>query len=392
MNRYLIVGAIFSVLLIVVLALFQQLEVDVPEELEPEQMAVSDIEAKTNRNETEVTEKYLPISERPQQVRVAGDDPSQDEEEIERVILEELMELPENQRLQQIVEGSNRPVDFHALILDQYGNPVPDVKIDYKVTKEIMFGYDPRGGQTVSDQEGRFRIAGAGSHFATVGLEKKGYAFEFDGRANFSNRPRTVAESDPVQYSYEKPRVFPAWKAAIDEPMRKGTVGEKLILEDIYYVDLAAHADNAISKKNGPADFTVRLFRTPSELPKVGVRPKSFDWRYEIEVMGGGLIENKTEFSFLAPESGYVPKVIIQRARDDANWVNRNVSKWYLRSRNGKVHAAINMILHPSKGRFAVNFVLNPNSSRNLQYSKTADNYCLKCDPKGLYGQLEGFE
>jgi hypothetical protein len=91
-----------------------------------------------------------------------------------------------------MAEENNRSLDFYGVVVDQSGNPVPNVLVTAKVGTYVSFSEG--GGEdytTRTDRQGRFSftgIYGAGVGFL---LELKGY--EFDQR-----QPGSTRQSDYV--------------------------------------------------------------------------------------------------------------------------------------------------------------------------------------------------
>jgi hypothetical protein len=91
-----------------------------------------------------------------------------------------------------------------------------------------------------------------------------------------------------------------------------------------------------------------------------------FDWKCQLAVAGGGLVETPEEFAFQAPEGGYQTPVVIDMLATNENWRGEIRRKYYLRLPDGK-YGRIDFYLLPYNGAFTVQSAINPTGSRNLE-------------------------
>lgn len=189
----------------------------------------------------------------------------EEDSDLEEKLFAAVEGLTREERLDAMTAGSNRSVDFHGLVIDQYGEPVPGVRIIYYITQETPGGWRPAGAETRTDVSGRFNIVGSAEHFYTRKMLKEGYKFEKGGGARFATRRRDVGEAHPRQYPYDDPYVFKAWKEGEPAGVIRDSARATLLPDErIYTIDLLANQANVAFEGKGTGDFTVRLYRDES--------------------------------------------------------------------------------------------------------------------------------
>jgi len=118
-------------------------------------------------------------------------------------------------------------------------------------------------------------------------------------------------------------------------------------------------------------DFKVSL-RRPAQISA----DEKYDWSCLIEGIEGGLIESKDEQMYRAPETGYLPRYEVRMSASDPQWSDRAKRQFYLKSREGKVYARLDVEIFASyrnKAVFSVKYFVNPSGSRNLEYDPLQD-------------------
>jgi hypothetical protein len=99
---------------------------------------------------------------------------------------------------------------------------------------------------------------------------------------------------------------------------------------------------------------------------------RGYNWSCEIEGVGGGVIETQDEFMYRAPESGYLPRYDMSISASDGHWSDEAKRQFYLKSREGKVYARLEVEIlanYQDKAVFSVKYYANPSGSRNLEYA-----------------------
>jgi len=118
----------------------------------------------------------------------------------------------------------------------------------------------------------------------------------------------------------------------------------------------------------GEGDLRVILSRTPLEVQR-GRQP--YDWVATIEAVNVVLAEPDDEFMYLAPETGYRPKLEINMPASSTNWASLKSLSFYLKSRGGLCYGRVQLEFStdwPQGGTgFRIDSVVNPAGSRNLE-------------------------
>lgn len=260
----------------------------------------------------------------------------------------------------QIVEKGNKPIDFYGQVIDQYSNPVPDVKIKLEAQQWYMaspteFDSKPVYFEASTATDGKFQIHGNGTTVNLQTVQKSGYILS----------PKTVRAFRITGNSFESSTIIKMWKEfPTIEPLINGSHVFGIDSGEVYTLDLI-HGKKMAGETTG--DLRVSITR-PN-----GIKPRDkYPWSFSIEVVGGGLAEAAAddEFMYLAPESGYESKFQMELHPDDSDWKGEIDKQFFVRSRNGQVYGRIQVTVYAVynvHSAIEVNYAINPNGSRNLQ-------------------------
>jgi hypothetical protein len=270
------------------------------------------------------------------------------------------------------MEDANQPIRFYGKVIDQDGAPLPGVKVALGVrrTSEVLPGLTNDGSdrfEIVTDEGGRFQLTDAkGALLGVKALEKVGYE-----ASSQSMRYFWYYENENKKYRPDAntPEVFRMWKL----------VGaERLITADKFYgvvPDGRGYAVDVLTAKKveggNAGDFKVSIKR-PAQIDA----GSKYDWSCLIEGIGGGVVETQDEFMYRAPESGYQPRYEVKVPASDPQWSDRAKRQLYLKSRDGKVYARMDVEIlanYQNKAVFNVKYYANPTGSRNLEYDPLQD-------------------
>jgi hypothetical protein len=269
-------------------------------------------------------------------------------------------------QLQAATDAKNVSVDFWGKVVDEDGQPLSGVWIIMRVRKWF---YDSNGGpgtisskrEATTDARGNFEWTGAsGDSLELESVTKEGYRLSPKTQLGFVYGH----DADSFQPAAANPIVIRMWKL---------TPSDNLVLFRTlfgfvpdgrdYTMDLLANKKSEGEKIEG--DLLVRLTRPAKVEPR-----EKYDWLVELNGINGGLVEAADEFGYLAPESGYQPKVSIHMKASDADWTDNLTKDFFIRSRGGAVYGLLHLRIRPEyDGRGAIFFEtrLNPSGSRNLQ-------------------------
>lgn len=270
--------------------------------------------------------------------------------------------------VRQVMNQANQPVSFWGLVVDQNDEPLPGVrvKLSLKHTREVLPGatqdvfdyFD-----TVTDARGLFSLTGKkGALLSVEKMEKEGYE-----AGNVSGRPFWYAPAlENMRYlpNAQKPEVFRMWKLAGAEKLLSKNIGTRIPYDGTpIYFDLLKAQETA---RGG--DIKVTLTRTPLNIKRGRQR---YAWTATIEAVDGGVISSTDEFMYLAPEAGYEPKLVVSVSADDPAWSPQKSVSFYLKTKGkyARVRAEFATDSEKPKTGFMLGAYINPNGSRNLEYS-----------------------
>ena len=82
------------------------------------------------------------------------------------------------------------------------------------------------------------------------------------------------------------------------------------------------------------------------------------------------MVEKDDEFGYLAPKSGYEPKISFEMESTSPKALPDVAKDYYFTSRSGKVYGVVHLEIYSDyngKSAILVDSRINPNGSRNLQ-------------------------
>ncbi len=257
-------------------------------------------------------------------------------------------------------------VEFYGRIVDQYGDPVPGVKVPYSAGGYYLAS-GSGAGFVMTDAEGIFVIDDAKGHSLHIRKpEKEGYKFKFyhEGPGavrleGFGHNPSKVW----FTYTKEKPYVFKAWKVDDYPP---SLISDNTLLGvhpdgRIYTVDFSKSGREILRKGEVSGDLRISMTRTER------------DWSLQIGVLDGGVQETKDFYLNLAPETGYQASIKYTAKDEEPKQQEREISilkrRLYFTSRNGEVYGRIKMEVEPyfnTKSAISFDYAVNMASDRNL--------------------------
>ena len=274
------------------------------------------------------------------------------------------------EQLQEIMSNGNRPISFFGKIIDQDGNPIPDVKVTFTIRyiKEvgpIGIGDTFKYPSVKTGADGRFALTDEkGSLLVIKSFEKAGYEPSpkaFDGTYWYWR------DKDPYQPDADNPKLFYMWKKAGAETLVRKGIGHA-----IRYDGSPTTFDLLTGKVASNGDLRVTLIRTPQQII---YGQRNYEWTATIEVPEGGLLLSTAEQMYLAPSDGYEKKVTIHMNADDPQWTNTQNAALYLKLRGGKYYGRAKLEFMVGSDRdttpFSITSFVNPSGSRNLEYDPT---------------------
>jgi len=275
-------------------------------------------------------------------------------------VLDDRQKSPEI--FEQYVQSRNSPINFYGKVIDQYSNALAGVDVMVRVRQwyvASVAALNMEGKmihvQKTSGPDGAFEIHGvSGDGFDIEHIQKEGY--ELSGGTYPSYGPSSGGVANPV--------IFKMWKKGAKEPLVSGQKVFGLIPDGrVYTVDLLKGKKSEGAE--GEGDLRVAIVRP------TGAKPNDrYELSFRIEGIGGGVLQTDDEFMYLAPESGYEPKLEVQLVASDSAWTPLVKKRLFFRSRGGSLYGRLDLeinAVYNDKSAIEINYAVNPSGSRNLQ-------------------------
>jgi len=220
-----------------------------------------------------------------------------------------------------------------------------------------------------TDAHGRFALTDVkGALLSVKSMEKPGY----ETSEKSINRAQYWYWRNPEQTfkpDSDKPEIFHMWKKA---------GAEHLVHASKFYgivPDGRSYAIDVLQEKKteggSTGDFKVSI-RRPSQVAS----DEKYDWACVVEGIGGGVVEASEEQMYRAPAVGYQQRYEVNVSANDPQWSGQAKRNFYLRSREGRVYARLEVEIlsnYRDKAVFNVEYYANPAGSRNLEYDPLQD-------------------
>lgn len=249
-----------------------------------------------------------------------------------------------------------RPIEFYGKVVDENTNPVAGASITFgwseSPTEEAA-----RKATTMSDANGLFSLHGEHGPALDVWVGKDGYYASHGGQWGFSYLNGFSSDQmNPVVFFLRKKgngktlitSSFPSGMGEIAQLHHDGTPVEL----DLYH---------GTQVPAGSGQLRLEFWRAITNR-----NANIFDWKCQLAVPGGGLLETPEEFAFQAPESGYQSPIVIDMSLTNESWQGEIRSKYYMQLPDGK-YGRIDFYFSAFNGAFTVQSAINPTGSRDLE-------------------------
>lgn len=252
-------------------------------------------------------------------------------------------------------ERAIKGIQFYGKIVDQNGEPVSGVTIDYSGVRNILAsGSGP--GIVESNDSGEFFISNArGESLRFDKLTKSGY--QFANLKSFETLAKNVsnAEQSWETYTKDNPFIFKAWK--INRfPKVKKDVGVPLMFQPdgrLYTLSMLETNDQ-FSEGKMDGDIYFSFSRNQD------------DWAVDMTAVDGGFIETDDEFTLMAPDAGYVKKMVFS----GSDFRVSQYKKLYFKSNNPLAYSVLNLRIKPvtrkERASIVMKYVINMEGGRSL--------------------------
>lgn len=272
--------------------------------------------------------------------------------------------ISQNQMMAAIREAESQPIEFYGKVVDQDGQPVPGVEVNY-IIYSTPKAPDPGVGKAISGANGEFYVGGHYGARISFALTKDGYLpAEPNSGATFS---LSVPSSERYIPDSANPRVLRLW--------RRGESVQLVQLDQRYACPLlnCSIRIDIVNGKSVPdgGDLEVEFEKGP------GSRDlrQNFDWRCTVRPVNGGIkiaaSLEEIDTTFEAPAEGYTNKLDFVMSKDSVKWQSGVDRLVYLKSRDGQVFAKFHLSISVNSERTGTivirRGVANASASRRLE-------------------------
>jgi hypothetical protein len=240
------------------------------------------------------------------------------------------------EQLKNLIETNDNRINFFGVVTDTEGNPLEEVQVSWEIVKSGSFAPSlglPTGsrGTAKTDSNGRFAILNESG--TTIGIESLKYL----GHHNIDNAPRSFGygNAEPHQPDISTPIRFVM--------IRDGGERSKKLHSFLKFEWDGLPKEIEIGG-NGLAN---KIIFVPTRQPlKQGERVH--EWTLMIKAQDGQLILGINDGISLAPKSGYVNEIILERDKN-GQWGSEANALIYLKTDHGK-YAEIRLSAYSDRG------------------------------------------
>ncbi len=254
------------------------------------------------------------------------------------------------------------PIEFYGKVVDENTNPVANASVHFVWTDLSENGTAEK--DTVSDQGGLFSLSNTNGKNLIVQVSKEGYyAFQPFGAAfNYAGENHNFVPhaADPVIFRLKTKGVAEPL-VHVQSPM--GGPKSFRIPKDGAAVDVSLTTGKVVPE--GQGDLRVQCW-TDNGGKQSG---EHYDWKCQIAVPGGGILQSTNELDYLGPMYGYQAADLIDMpARLGTDWSSHASRNYFLKLANGNYARISFGIVAGGDHFFQLESFLNRSGSRNLEF------------------------
>ncbi len=256
------------------------------------------------------------------------------------------------------VRASIVPIEFYGKVIDQHNMPVSQAIVKLEVGAPDGRTYR----DLITDNNGTFVLKDIKGKYLYINkIECEGFEYpKVAEHFSFNYGGNQEAKHIPDQ---NNPTIFKMWKKGESEPLIKSRKAYKIKSDgSVYYIDLLKERKSIDEPENFDLIVEMKIDKTNGS--------NRYNWSIIFKSRNGGLVETEDTFLYEAPEKGYQESIKLDFNNDDPKWSSIVERKFYLKSRNSRVYAALNCKIFTKKeySHIKIRSIINPNGSTNLQY------------------------
>jgi hypothetical protein len=254
------------------------------------------------------------------------------------------------------------PIEFFGKVTDENNNTIAGADVDFVWTDLSAQGSSEK--HSTSDVNGFFSLRGVNGKHLVVRVSKPGYyAFQPFG-ASFpyagENQNFVPSAADPVVFRLKKKGVAEPL-VHVHAPMG-GSKGFR-IAKDGTAVEISLMTGRTMPL--GQGDLRIEC-QTDDQGKAPGQR---YDWKCQLSVPKGGLVQATNDLDFQAPMDGYRSSDAINMpATLEADWSSHAKRTYFLKLANGDFARVSFEMVAGGDHFFQLESFLNPSGSRNLEF------------------------
>jgi hypothetical protein len=253
---------------------------------------------------------------------------------------------------QQIRMSYLTPVSVYGKVVDENGNSVPAALVEIGIADNPL-QTGSKYAQT-TDGNGLFALTSRGIAFS-LRASKDGYytTDESTGHRNVV----VPAKDDTPQPTKDQPTILILHRHGPTERLIAKSSGQITVPKTGEPVNI-----DIVAGRVGQGDLQIASWVGNNNLLR-------YDWRYQLSVPGGGIIERKGRFDFEAPADGYQTAVEVNMPATAAKWSIGAEREYFAQLSDGR-YARFSVRFYPRKRNFVVlESYINPTpGSRNLEF------------------------
>ncbi len=261
------------------------------------------------------------------------------------------------------MEDKNVEINFYGKVVDQNDHPLAGAAIQAETREWFMKNPFEPGGKflrpvAVTGADGLFRFTRLhGDALGILSITKEGYKLTTKAKVAYSYGP---LDHHFVPNSL-MPVIFHMWRTNGAVPLYVVDISMS-IPQDGTELSFDLRRNKRVTLPTEDTDLRVTLSQHAPPGQR-GVDPH-FDWSFTIEALNGGLLQAQAEFTYLAPEQGYHPKLAGEYHKEQSNWKFQDGADFYLHNRGqqyGRLSIHFKANAGYPTGYLTIRGYLNPN-------------------------------
>lgn len=310
-----------------------------------------------------------------------------EKEKVKKLEKEIETRLPDNlKRVLSHIKESTFDLNFYGKVVDQYGEPVANAKIEYGMLT-MYFLDKTASGIVETDRNGMFNIKASGYTLSlTMPVHPKLSDKYIPGAAKspFTSGSSILLESKSQGrgtqswkgYSKNNPYVIRAWRIESFEELFKRQKNLFLTPDGTAHTFMKKDKYGNMSLKKGQDSKGYLLFTCVRD--ENGTAGKNGAWQATIVPIDGGILETNDNVLNEAPLDGYQNSILV--SMDGGGEYGSSMirdKKYYFTANNNRTYGSLVVFYEPYGKKkdciFDINYKINPNGSRNLAVKSEPD-------------------